>query len=270
MIPKVTWRQVAPADVLSALSTLGRPRINGRIIAYRGQDVETLLAWAFSELDLAEKAATKNDQERHASQVVIHAMKALDCLFDAYLERDFLDVHLRDRAGFSEKLALLKGRLGERLPWRLVPAVVADPRDVSEHSRVAPSLESAGLAAEAAKVTVEAMVAASNPLHGPALAGSFEQGWSSGAWGHHVYVAAFPAEFAWGWRCADRIPRMGVGVRVLGAKDAAEIHYCGLKQFTTEQHLEALRLWDMFESWSWMSEPLVGQLIKLAGLDQPS
>ena len=90
MIPKVTWRPVLPADVLSALKTLGPLRGFGRIIAYRGQDVETLLGWTFSELDLAEKATSTDDKERHASQVVVHAKKALDCLFDAYLERDFL------------------------------------------------------------------------------------------------------------------------------------------------------------------------------------
>jgi len=54
-----------------------------------------------SELQLAENATSTGDKERHASQVVVHAKKALDCLFDAYLERDFLDVHLRDETVWS-------------------------------------------------------------------------------------------------------------------------------------------------------------------------
>src|SRR5262249_2225203 len=80
MTPKVTWRRVPPADVLSALKTLGPLRANGRIITYKGQDVETLLGWTFSELQLAENAPSTGDKERHASQVVVHAKKALDCL----------------------------------------------------------------------------------------------------------------------------------------------------------------------------------------------
>src|SRR5713101_8442244 len=118
-------------------------------------------------------------------------------------------------------MELLKKRFGVRVPWRLVPAVVAEPRDSSEHTRVAPSVEQAGVAAEAAKVAAEAMIAANNPLHGPALAGSFESGWSSGPWGHHVHVASFPPQFAWMWRCRGGIVRVGVGVRV--AKDVKDV-----------------------------------------------
>jgi hypothetical protein len=270
MTPKVTWRRVLPADVLSALKTLGPLRSAGRIIRYRGQDVETLLGWAFTELDLAEKATSVDEKARHASQVVVHAKKALDCLFDAYLERDFLDIRLRPRAGFSEKLELLKNRLGGRLPWRLVPAAVAEPRDDSEHSRVPPPPERAGVAAEAAKMTIEAMVAASNPLHGPAHAGSFGWGMRSTDSGYYQYVTGFPEQFAWLWRCSDGIPRIGIGVSTSDATDTAEVCYCDLEQFALAEHLEALQLWEQFEPWSWMSERAVREMMQLAGLDQPS
>ncbi len=271
MTPKVAWQRVSAADVLGAMRSLGPLRAEGRIIDYRGQNVDSLLAWCFAELDLAERATTSDDAKRHASQVVVHAKKALDCLFDAYLERDFLTVRLRSRAQFTEKLELLKKRLGARIPWRLVPAVVADPRDTSEHSRVAPSVAQAGVAAEAAKVTAEAMTAASKPLHGPALVGSFEGGWSSGPWGHHTHVTSFPPQFAWIGPCNDDVARVGVGVRVApDLKDVVEVQFAEVRQFTEAEHLELLRQWDTFEPGFWISQQALAEKIRLAGLDQPT
>jgi hypothetical protein len=160
--------------------------------------------------------------------------------------------------------------LGSGLPWRLVPAIVADPRDTSEHTRIAPSVVEAGVAAEAAKVTTEAMIAASNPLHGPALVGTFESGWSSGPWGHHVHVISYPSHFAWMWRCRDGIPRVGVGVRVVkDVKDAAEVQYAAIHEFSEREQLELLHQWDAFGAGHWMSENFLGEMVTLAGLDQP-
>src|SRR6185503_19615441 len=143
---------------------------------------------------------------------------------------------------------------------------VADPRNISEHTRIPPTLVEAGIAAEAAKVTAAAMVAASNPLHGPVLAGSFESGRSSGPWGHHLYVTSFPEQFAWMWRCADGIPRAGVGVRSQkDVKDAAEVDYAALKDFSEPEQLDLLRQWDSFDAAHWMSEDLMTEMVTLAG-----
>lgn len=114
------------------------------------------------------------------------------------------------------------------------------------------------------------MIAASNPLHGPALAGSFESGCSSGPWGYHMHVGSFPPHFAWMWRCRDGIVRVGVGVRVAGdVKDVAEVQYAEVKQFSEGDHLELLRQWDTFDASSWLSENFLAEKVTLAGLDQP-
>lgn len=149
-----------PADVLSAIRTIHPLDGDGRTISYSGEDVDTLLGWGMAELRLAESTAIAADQRRHTSQAVTHAKRAIDCLFDAYLERDYLNVHLGERPMFSKKLLLLKERLGDQLPWRLVPAIIARPRDTSEHERQAPTIEEAGVAVEAARSIVAAMIAA--------------------------------------------------------------------------------------------------------------
>src|SRR5262245_27773350 len=106
--PRVIWNDVNPADILSGLRTLGSLSPSGRLIAYRGEPVDKLLICAGQELALAEHApVADDDQRRHASQAVGHAKKAVDCLLDAYLERDFLSVHLRPRAGFIAKLKMV-------------------------------------------------------------------------------------------------------------------------------------------------------------------
>ncbi|MEP7125044.1 MAG: hypothetical protein ABJE95_29205 [Byssovorax sp.] len=268
MSPHVTWVHVTPDDVLSATRTLGALNQEGRMIAYRGEDVDSLLSWGLAELNLAENTVVKEDQRRHTSQAVVHAKKAIDCIFDAYLERDFLDVHLGARPTFKSKLLLLKERLGNQVPWRLIPTIVARPRDSSEHERRAPTLEEAGVAVEAARVIVAAMISANHPLRGPAIAGSFSGGASSGPWGYHVYVESFSKYFGWLWRCADGVPRAGVGVAT--ADDIAEVSYADLQEFGKLKHLELMRIWDGFPISSWVSELFLREKIKLAGLDQPA
>jgi len=269
MTPNVTWRPVDPADVLTGLGTLNALEPDRRIIAYRGESVDTLLRWAGVELDLAENASTDDDRHRHATQAVGHAKRTLDCLFDAYLERDFLDVRLPPRAAFSAKLALLKTRLGQALPWRLIPAVVAEPRDVAEHERKAPTVKEVGIAVDAARVIAGAMIAESDPLLGPALLGKLAAGWLSGPDVHHMWVTSFPKSFAWVWRCADGIPRLGIGTA--SADDTAEVIFADLSSFTEEQHLNALRMIESAASSfrSSTDERTMRQKMQLAGLDQP-
>lgn len=268
MSPNVAWRRVVPADVISGLKALGCLDGEGIRIAYRGEDVHSLLQWAFTELELAEKSSVEDDRRRHASHVVTHAKKAIDGLFDAYLERDFLDARLGPRATFSRKMSLLRMRHNVELPWRLIPAIVGNPRNTSEHQRIAPTVEEAGIAAEAARVIVRAMKAASDPLNGHAILGTFPGGTMRGPWGVHVHVDSFPEAFGWFWRGSDGVPRTGVGVS--DGRQTAEVQYSNISDFTEEQHMDLLATWDVaYHAVGWRPREVVGRHIRLAGLDQP-
>jgi hypothetical protein len=118
--PQVTWTPVPPPDVLSAARSVGGVPQMGRLISYKGTDVDTQLGWAFSELEAAERASSHAEQQKHTTHAVSHAKRAVDCLFDAYLERDFLAVHLTPRPTFSAKLDLLKVRFKQHLAYRTV------------------------------------------------------------------------------------------------------------------------------------------------------
>lgn len=267
MIPDVTWTRVDPLDVISGVKSLGTISLESRIISYRGQDVPTLLSWAFQELELAEAATSEPDQERHATQAVVHAKTAIDCLFDAYIERDYLAVRLGERPQFSKKLELLKQRLGNQLPWRLIPVVIASPRDAAQHERITPTLEEAGASVEAAKVIVQAMTTASNPLVGPALAGPLLGGSYHDEGGYKIYVLGFPPAFGLFWRGSDDVIRVGAGTA--SAKNVAEVRFAQLDAFAPAQHLALLRIWDTFSAnWN-RSEPMVREELKLADLDMP-
>jgi hypothetical protein len=273
--PRVSWSPVAAADIIGAAKTLGNIGALQRFITYSGLDVPTLLGFASTELDLAKdaaKRASNSDRDRHAINAVHYAKMTLDCLFDAYLERDYLDrpPRLRPQASFVEKLTLVRKRLGEHLvPGALISQVVADPRDVAQHERIAPSPLQAQTAIEATRMIVQATTKTTNPLEGCALAG-----WLPGNFnqlpdgGHEAYILSLPSVFGLLWRGRDGNARACVGQ---GDKDVAEVQYALLTDFDEEEHLELLRIFDVFgkQSRTVYNESAVRELLVAAGLDGP-
>jgi hypothetical protein len=263
--PWLTWRRAAPEDILAALAAQGELPQLGRLIDFRGDGVDVLLGWAFSELHFAEETASDLERQRHAAHAVGHAKRAVECLFDAYLERDFLYVHLPVRAPFAAKLALLRDRFRKYLlPWRLIAAITPEPREVTD-SHVA--TREAGVVVEAAQAVIAAMRAATNPLLGPAISGTVLTSMSSGANGWDVAVHGLPQRFLWIWRCADNEPRAGVGTA--SATDTAVITFADLRAFSTAEHLTLLQILDTFPLQRWSSEDLVRKTFVATGLDQP-
>src|SRR5688572_18189530 len=109
-VPKIHWVPGQPEDILSALEATPRAYPHYRAIDEKGDTYRTQLTWARAALQEAE-AAGATDRGRQTGQAVTHAKRSLDALFDAFLERDYLDIHLRPRAQFSAKVQLLKSRL---------------------------------------------------------------------------------------------------------------------------------------------------------------
>jgi hypothetical protein len=199
---------------------------------------------------------------------------ALDCLFDAYLERDFLDVTMRPNAGFYEKVQLVRKRLGDELvPDVLIKKVVADPRDDAQHDRKPPSIDEVVTAIQAARTVVGAMRAASDPLTGHAVAGAlgaYHQTLPSGE--RRPVFYGFPPVFGLIWRGADGKVRAGVGTAGTGDnRHIAEVQYAPFENFDEQQRLDLLRCFDesaTHSGWT-QNEEHLRELMVAARLDQP-
>jgi hypothetical protein len=266
--PNVVWNEAEPTDVISALGSQQPRSMIRRRIQYRGTtDVETYLTWARLELEQAER--NQSETKRHATQAIGHAKRALDCLFDAYIRRDWLDSKLRPRAMFSEKLDLLKRRPNFRVPWRLIPNIIAAPRDQAEHAFILPSVEEVGIAVEATESVVSALISHSDPLVGPAFCGTLLGGssWSKGE--VHHYFSGFSGPFAITWIGSDGISRVGSGIAL--DRENAEVLYCQIVDMTEVEHFELLTWWDSHElgSYSIESEESLRVRLRLAHLDVP-
>lgn len=261
----ITWVSKPPDDVLSALGSMTAIKGGlGRTIPYEDETVETYLGWARSELAEAEKP--RSDVKRHTTQAAGHAKRALDRLFSLYIQRDRLSVRLDKRAGFSEKLKMLKLSLGEYLPWRSIDGLVSKPRNVSEHDYKSPTVAEAGFAVESAMLIAESMQSRSNPRHGPAFIGVLGRKFSSGPSGATVTFSGFSSPFALMWPDQNGVAHLGVGVP--SDRHAAEIIHCPLKEISLEEHLSILKSWEKVAD-DYPSEGLVKRLFQLAGIDGP-
>jgi hypothetical protein len=192
IVPQVIWREVPTADVLSALSAVDERNGIGRSVHLPGESVQTYLDWAHECLDLADTPGA--NVRRLSVESVLHAKRAVDRLFDGYLERDRLNTRLPNKAAFSRKVVLLRRRLGRRMPWMLIEDLVADPRNMLEHEYSCPSHDQARMAVEVASTIAAAFATVSPPTWGPAFLGSMSGGSSSGPDYNHVYFTGFGSQ----------------------------------------------------------------------------
>lgn len=264
--PRVSWRRVARADVLQALHSLD-PSIEGagRLLSYRGEGVETLLSWSRAELERAE-AAQESSRRRHATQAVGHARRALDCLMDAYLERECLAVRLPPRANFNAKLRLLAKRPNLRVPTRLVPTIISGHRNAAEHRYESPSFDDAALAVEAAETVVPYLREQLDPLWAPVLHDRLAGGHRMTPEQTHHWFTGFPDAFALLWRQSDGVPRLGVGC---GSQTETEIIACDLADLTEDEHFEVIGWWDSRRCTYRQSEASLRDFLELAGMNTP-
>src|SRR6185437_10961844 len=85
---RVVVEALDPADILSAVGTMPRQesRRDGVSLAWPGEkSPDDLIAWAMKDISAAMDAKDADDQERAATNAVMNARRALDCLVEAYL-----------------------------------------------------------------------------------------------------------------------------------------------------------------------------------------
>lgn len=270
LTPSVTWNEASAEDVLSGIASVGR--IGAGLwceVKPTRESVATYLRWARAAIDEADAATDGDTQSRRAVEAVGHAKRALDRLFDEYLRRDWLHVQMKDRPSFSERLSLLKQRTSGRIPWRLIPPVVGEPRNIAEHDYVSPSVDEAGRAVEAAEVIAAAL---KTRYLRPSLLGNAlgmvvieqmpEPHGRFAGFGERNDVFVLISEGL------DKIVRLGVG-RVID-NEHADVMWCRLAAVRQAQHVQLLNWWDSQCSKVWIGEEGLQLKLAASGLRGPS
>lgn len=264
--PQLTWTMSPSADVLTALYSLRAAPGVGKICKYKGDGADTYLAWSGAELIKAQDANSE-DLPRHTQQAVSNARRALDCLLDAYLEREYLSVHVGPRPSFAKKLGLLAQRPNLKVPATLIPTIISEPRNRGEHDFESPSLHEAKLAVEAAEAVCSRLREQLDPLLGPVLYGRLNAGSYLSASETYHWFCGFSGEFGLMWRQADGIPRLGVGI-MAGKPSSADIICCEISQLTKAEHFELVAWWDKCQDQSYQNEEALRTVLSLAGLNE--
>lgn len=85
---RVVVEDLEPADIMSAIGTMPSQKSarQGVCLAWPGEkSPDDLIAWALKDIADAMDAKDAHDQERAATNAVMNARRALDCLVEAYL-----------------------------------------------------------------------------------------------------------------------------------------------------------------------------------------
>ena len=267
VVPRVTWEQKTPLDLLGALESLSQVKVEARIIREPGRGVDATLGWARSELELA-KQSSPDDSTRHACQATVHAQCAVECLIDTYLERDWLNEQLPCRARLANKITLISKRPVLKLPECLWSKIIREPRNDIIHRYANITVHDATMAVQAAWAIVDSLRARSDPCHGKVIAGSLLGGTSSSDTYRYSWFGGFWGAFGLTWRGSDGIVRVASGKA--RSSSEAEIWWAEIKSFSVDEHLQLLSWWDSVKISGAEIEDELRERMQKAGLDSPS
>jgi phage FluMu protein gp41 len=172
--PKCTFEEVSASDVLDAAESVQRGRGGDQIITTPpGVGVDALLGWALTEIASASQDGA--ERIRLASNAVINARRALECLTDWYLT-SFGFSFCKGALRAQDKSELLQRRgVVDDLTARVVGRTI-DMRNDIEHRYVAPSIEDAENAVELTRRTIHFIKRENDPSTAPWLFGGFSHG----------------------------------------------------------------------------------------------
>ena len=181
-IPNVTFEQIDPADLASALASLRSVRsLNRKLVVQPklGAGYETFLRWALSDIQEAGTRASGDDCERASVNAVMSARRALSCLVDQYLQRDgFLFCQGAPSEADRKAEILIRRQVFDSLGSQSLKRAIERRNDV-EHDYNTIDLAQAQDLVHLVRATIENAVARSSPYDSPALFGSILGGYSS-------------------------------------------------------------------------------------------
>jgi len=181
------FEEVESVDLIDAANTLKGRDSKGIHVSPPGDGVDKLLGWAIADVKLSAQAQDVNEQERFASNAILHARRALACLVEWYLKRDcFRLCNNAPSTAKKQSEILLERRIIDELTSRVLERAV-EKRNIVEHQFLAPALETAEDVVELLRRSITSMITESQPSYGPCLFGSILGGIASGKNGERVF-----------------------------------------------------------------------------------
>jgi hypothetical protein len=240
LAPDLTFDPAEAADLLDGLKTLKGISGRGVIIPPPGTGPDQQLSWAMEEISAAARSTSKNEVARHCTGAVMSARRALACLVDWYLDRDFANFCKNRPKEADEKAAFLMSRgLTDELSSRVLRRNI-QIRDRAEHHYDPPSLEQAEDFVQLVRREIAVMTDKSKPQLSPWIFGSFLGGVSSSTEG------VITAEFH-GWSQELVIfsrfgPRPWVGLLIRDTESKATVLQAFLVDTTRDELTQLLSL----------------------------
>lgn len=233
------FEEVESVDLIDAANTLKGRGGNGIQVAPPGDGVNKLLGWAIADVKMSAQAQDPNEQERFASNAILHARRALACLVEWYLKRDCF--RLCDNAPNTAKKQseiLLKRGIIDELTSRVLERAV-EKRNIVEHQFLAPALETAEDVVELLRRSITSMITESQPAYGPCLFGGILGGIASDKNGDR---ASF-----YGWRepsfiLCTFVDRPWLGVIIPKSREEADVRRSFFDNTKVDTLLELLSI----------------------------
>lgn len=180
---KIIFESVAPNDLPDAARSLGGTGRNDIKISAPGVGVDELLGWSLKEVQLARDARDTSDQHRCATNSLLNGRRALACLVEWYLRRDYFSfcADAPQRAEDKAELLQKRGILDATAASALRTAIVE--RDKAEHQFAAATLQDAESFVETMRSTIARLRSQSDPSLRPFLFGRMSYSLSVGEHG---------------------------------------------------------------------------------------
>jgi len=235
----VTFEDLAPADLPSALGSLPRLQYHYVIQPKVGIGYEIFLQWALNDVAEAGRIASGDECDRASVNAIMNARRALACLVDQYLQRDGFLLCKKPPRSVEDKVAILVARrVLDTLAGQSLERAIKRRNEV-EHEYRSIGLSEAQDVVHVVRATIENAVMRASPYHSPALFGSMLGGYgvSEGkpiAWFHGWSEAAFlmitTVQPAW------------LGIIVPASATEAVVRKVALASLTPDELLEALAI----------------------------
>jgi hypothetical protein len=186
LVAECTFENVSVDDLIDGLETLSGRYGQGVIVSAPGDGPDAPLAWALQDVSMASHETDAAHQAKLCTNAILNSRRALGCLVDWYIARDFGNLCKNPPGSPKQKADFLMRRgIIDELTSRVLARAI-EKRNRVEHDYISPDLESAEDVVELLRRTMTAIRQQSDPSCGAWVFGIFLGGQGYGTDGRHA------------------------------------------------------------------------------------